>query len=68
MFSHLLLSFSLLHALASASPFAASEPDNSIAFTSLEKNMNSTSGSGNVAAAGKLTPFGDIGIGRLSFC
>lgn len=34
-----------------------------VQITSLEKNATSTVGSGNVAAAGNLTPFGDIGVG-----
>jgi hypothetical protein len=37
---------------------------NSIAVTSLEKNVTTTSGSGNVAVAGSLAPFGNIGIGK----
>ncbi|CAN9438260.1 unnamed protein product [Alternaria alternata] len=36
---------------------------NDVDITSLDKNVTSTSGVGNVAAAGSLTPFGDIGVG-----
>ncbi|CAN9406627.1 unnamed protein product [Alternaria alternata] len=36
---------------------------NDVDITSLDKNVTSTSGVGNVAAAGSLSPFGDIGVG-----
>jgi hypothetical protein len=64
MLTHLLLAFLSLQALAAANPFTARQRDNSVAITSLEKGVNSTSGYGNVAAAGNLSPFGDIGVGK----
>ncbi|EME47670.1 hypothetical protein DOTSEDRAFT_69581 [Dothistroma septosporum NZE10] len=36
---------------------------NNVTIVTLEKNYNSTGGSGSVAAAGALQPFGGIGIG-----
>ncbi|KAH5324036.1 hypothetical protein HBI23_230930 [Parastagonospora nodorum] len=57
------LSWSVLALAASATPLAAHKRDNTVAVTSLEKHVNATSGSGNVAAAGRLSPFGDIGTG-----
>ena len=57
------LSLILLAFHAAATPLTAHARDNSVAITSLEKNVTSTSGIGNVAAAGKLAPFNDIGIG-----
>jgi hypothetical protein len=48
--------------LASATPHQHRRA-NGVDITSLTKNVTSTSGSGNVAAAGSLTPFGDIGVG-----
>jgi hypothetical protein len=64
MFTHIVIPFLALQALAFASPTVYAL-DNGVAITSLEKNGTSTSGSGNVAAAGSLTPFGDIGIGNF---
>jgi hypothetical protein len=60
------LSLTLLALHASATPLSAHKQDNSLAITSLEKNVTSTSGTGNVAAAGNLAPFGNIGIGEHS--
>ena len=57
------LSLILLAFHAAATPSTAHARDNSVAITSLEKNVTSNSGTGNVAAAGKLAPFNDIGIG-----
>ncbi|CAN9430222.1 unnamed protein product [Alternaria alternata] len=48
--------------LASATPNQQRRA-NDVDITSLDKNVTSTSGVGNVAAAGSLTPFGDIGVG-----
>jgi len=60
------LSWSVFALAASATPLAAHKRDNTVAITSLEKHVNATSGSGNVAAAGRLSPFGDIGTGECS--
>jgi hypothetical protein len=63
MFGLLLAPFFASQALALAtSPVVARS--NSIPVTSLEKNVTTTSGSGNVAVAGSLAPFGNIGIGK----
>ncbi|KAG9190339.1 hypothetical protein G6011_08427 [Alternaria panax] len=48
--------------LASATPHQNRGADG-VDITDLNKNVTSTSGFGNVAAAGRLTPFGDIGVG-----
>jgi hypothetical protein len=64
MFSHFVVPFLVLQALAFASP-TVHTLENGVAITSLEKNGTSTNGSGNVAAAGTLSPFGDIGIGKF---
>jgi hypothetical protein len=63
MFSQI-LSLLALSTLACANPVFNAR-DRGVAITSLEKNVTSSSGSGNVAASGHLTPFGDIGIGRF---
>ena len=62
MLAYILISYFVLNALAFATPITVAR-GSGVAITSLEKNVTSTSGSGNVAAAGNLTPFGDIGIG-----
>jgi hypothetical protein len=63
----ILIPFLASRALAFATPRVVAR-DSSVVVTSLEKNVTSTSGSGNVAAAGNLTPFGDVGIGTYSTC
>lgn len=60
------LSWSVVALVASATPLAAHKRENTVAITSLEKHVNATSGSGNVAAAGRLSPFGEIGTGEGS--
>jgi hypothetical protein len=65
MFGQILFSFIALQTLACANPIVNTR-DSSVAITSLEKSENSTSGLGNVAAAGHLMPFGEIGIGKFS--
>ncbi|CAN9417037.1 unnamed protein product [Alternaria sp. RS040] len=62
MFTKLAVSFLAIQMLASATPNQQRRA-NDVDITSLEKNVTSTSGVGNVAAAGSLTPFGDIGVG-----
>ncbi|CAI9637622.1 unnamed protein product [Alternaria burnsii] len=62
MFTKLAVSFLAIQMLASAAPNQQRRA-NDVDITSLEKNVTSTSGVGNVAAAGSLTPFGDIGVG-----
>ena len=62
MFNKAILPFFTLQMLASAMPQHHARASG-VEVTSLEKNGTSTSGSGNVAAAGNLTPFGDIGVG-----
>lgn len=66
MFAPESLVFSLL-ALAGASSAYSLEArrtqGNNVTIVSLEKARNSTGGSGSVAAAGTLQPFGGIGIG-----
>jgi hypothetical protein len=64
MLSQFLVPFLALQALAFVSPTVHAR-DNGVAVTSLEKNGTAISGSGNVAAAGSLSPFGDIGIGKF---
>jgi hypothetical protein len=63
MFGLLFVPLLATQALAFATPRVVAR-DNSVTITSLEKNVTSTSGSGNVAATGSLAPFGDIGIGK----
>ncbi|KAH7066083.1 hypothetical protein BKA63DRAFT_155023 [Paraphoma chrysanthemicola] len=64
MFQKVTLFWSLSLAVYAAASHIQQRPRASnIAITSLEKNVTTTSGSGNVAAAGSLAPFGDIGIG-----
>jgi hypothetical protein len=63
MFGLLMVPFLVTQALAFATPRVVAR-DNSVTIASLEKNLTSTSGSGNVAATGSLTPFGNIGIGK----
>ncbi|KAH7067176.1 hypothetical protein FB567DRAFT_258056 [Paraphoma chrysanthemicola] len=58
-----LFCFLSLTVYAAAARIQHSERESTVAITSLEKNVTTTSGSGNVAAAGSLAPFGDIGIG-----
>ncbi|CAN9428402.1 hypothetical protein CC77DRAFT_1023625 [Alternaria alternata] len=62
MFTKLAVSFLAMQMLASATPNQQRRA-NDVDITSLDKNVTSTSGVGNVAAAGSLTPFGDIGVG-----
>ncbi|KAL1793891.1 hypothetical protein ACET3X_007312 [Alternaria dauci] len=62
MFTRLVVSFLAMHMLALATPHQ-NRRANDVDITALDKNVTSTSGAGNVAAAGNLTPFGDIGIG-----
>ena len=62
MFNKAILPFLDLQMLASAMPQQHPRASG-VEITSLVKNGTSTDGSGNVAAAGNLTPFGDIGIG-----
>lgn len=62
MFTKLAVSFLAMQMLASAMPNQQRRA-NDVDITSLDKNVTSTSGVGNVAAAGSLTPFGDIGVG-----
>jgi hypothetical protein len=62
MFTRFVLPFLAMQMLASATPHQHRRA-NGVEITSLTKNVTSTSGSGNVAAAGNLTPFGDIGVG-----
>ena len=66
MFAPESLVFSLL-ALAGATSAYSIETrqskGNNVTIVALEKNYNSTGGSGAVAAAGILQPFGGIGIG-----
>ncbi|RAR15234.1 pyridoxal reductase [Stemphylium lycopersici] len=62
MISYLVIPFFAMQMLASATPHQHRRAA-SVEITSLEKNVTSTSGSGNVAAAGTLTSFGDIGVG-----
>ncbi|KAB2103853.1 hypothetical protein AG0111_0g7481 [Alternaria gaisen] len=62
MFTKLAVSFLAMQMLASATPNQQRRA-NDVEITSLDKNVTSTSGVGNVAAAGSLTPFGDIGVG-----
>jgi hypothetical protein len=61
MFHPLALILLALH--AAATPSTTHTRDKSLAITNLEKNVTSTNGTGNVAAAGRLAPFNDIGIG-----
>jgi hypothetical protein len=65
MFSQILFTVFAFQTLAYANPVFNTRAS-SVAITSLEKSENSTSGLGNVAASGHLTPFGDIGIGKFS--
>jgi hypothetical protein len=62
MFTKLAVSFLAMQMLASATPNQQRRA-NDVDITSLDQNVTSTSGVGNVAAAGSLTPFGDIGVG-----
>ena len=62
MLSHFFIPFFAMQMLVSATPHQHRRAGG-VEITSLEKNVTSTSGSGNVAAAGNLTPFGDIGVG-----
>jgi hypothetical protein len=62
MFTKPVLPFFAMQMLASATPHQHRRA-NGVDVTDLNKNVSSTSGSGNVAAAGGLTPFGDIGVG-----
>ncbi|CAG5184818.1 uncharacterized protein ALTATR162_LOCUS11097 [Alternaria atra] len=62
MFTKLALPFLAMQMLASATPHQHRRADG-VDITNLNSNVTSTSGSGNVAAAGSLTPFGDIGVG-----
>jgi hypothetical protein len=62
MFTKLAVSFLAMQMLASAMPNQQRRA-NDVDITSLDKNVTSTSGVGNVAAAGSLSPFGDIGVG-----
>lgn len=60
----LLVPFFAIGAFAFATPSVRARED-TLAITSLEKNVTATSGTGNVAAAGQLSPFGSIGIGNF---
>ncbi|EUC27492.1 hypothetical protein COCVIDRAFT_98737 [Bipolaris victoriae FI3] len=62
MFKLIVVSFVAMQMTAFAAPQQQSG-SSGVQITSLEKNATSTVGSGNVAAAGNLTPFGDIGVG-----
>jgi len=62
MFGHITISFLALQTLAAATPTKQQE-NNGVKITSLDKNVTSTSGTGNVAAAGTIEPFGNIGVG-----
>ncbi|KAI4914754.1 hypothetical protein J4E90_004786 [Alternaria incomplexa] len=62
MFAQFVLPFLAMQMLASATPHQHRRA-NGVEITSLTKNVTSTSGIGNVAAAGNLSPFGDIGVG-----
>jgi hypothetical protein len=62
MFTKLVLPFLAVQMLASATP-QQHRRVGGVDITNLNSNVTSTSGSGNVAAAGSLTPFGDIGVG-----
>lgn len=62
MFGRTTISFLALQMLAAATP-TKQRKDGGVQITSLDKNVTSTSGTGNVAAAGTLAPFGEIGVG-----
>ncbi|KAF9692012.1 hypothetical protein EKO04_010121 [Ascochyta lentis] len=62
MFTTLFIPFLAMQVLASATSHQHPRANN-VEITSLSKNITSTSGTGNVAAAGSLTPFGGIGVG-----
>ncbi|RMZ67933.1 hypothetical protein GMOD_00004014 [Pyrenophora seminiperda CCB06] len=62
MHGHITLAFLALHMLAAATP-TKQRRDDGVNITNLGKNVTLTSGTGNVAAAGTLAPFGKIGVG-----
>ncbi|KAL5120622.1 hypothetical protein ACEQ8H_001370 [Pleosporales sp. CAS-2024a] len=63
MFRTILAFLLTLHVLVGATPHPVDKRNQRITFTSVGKTENSTVGAGNVAAAGNLIPFGNIGIG-----
>ncbi|KZM27257.1 uncharacterized protein EKO05_0001828 [Ascochyta rabiei] len=63
MVSQLILALTALQTLASATPSNHRQRSSGLAITSLAQTGNATNGTGNVAAAGTLPPFGDIGLG-----
>ncbi|KAH7349196.1 hypothetical protein BKA66DRAFT_293482 [Pyrenochaeta sp. MPI-SDFR-AT-0127] len=58
-----ILSVLALGSISTATPFQTRQTDAGVGITNLSQNVNSTGGSGNVAAAGSLSPFGGIGVG-----
>jgi len=61
--NRLLVSLISFCAVVSAAP-SVHVRDNTLAIISLGKNGTATRGTANVAAAGDLSPFGSIGIGK----
>ncbi|KAI2488198.1 hypothetical protein Ptr902_02331 [Pyrenophora tritici-repentis] len=62
MLGHITISFLALQMLVAATPTTQGGNDG-VQITNLDKNATSTSGTGSVAAAGNLAPFGTIGVG-----
>lgn len=64
MFAKSVMTAFFLASLTSASPHQQRQTSSGVVITDLNQNVTTTGGSGNVAAAGTLSPFGGIGVGR----